>query len=1104
VEALHQRAVEAAVSGDMPPDVASKMRAAATGMEGERRKVVVMFSDVSGFTAMSEKMDPEQIHTIMNDCFTGLVQRIYKYEGYIDKFIGDCIMALFGAPISHEDDVIRALYAVLEMTEWLGEFSAELERKYGVTLGMHTGLNYGTVIAGGLGSDLRMDYTVIGDTVNVASRLESAAKRGQTFVSDTVYALGRKLFRFREVEPLTLKGKERPVPAFELLGVRDDPEPLRGVGEFPSVLVGRDAELELLRARSREAFAGKGLVVSVVGSPGVGKSRLISEFVREMTAGGVACYSASCLSYATNTPYFLVCSLTLGMCGLQGSDPPEVVRMKLEAAMRSTEKDLSEWEPYILSVVATTDDPQVAGLDGPTRQRMTDRAFVEFLKAQATTRPLVLVLDDLHWIDESSRRVLDRLVAESAASRMLLVCVFRPEFTPTWPALQNETRLALQPLDREAFRELLSRLLEDDTLADQLFGVVAQKSGGNPFFVEEVLQSWLTSGVLVRENGKWRLTAEPKDIAVPETLHAVIMGRLDALPEDARRLLQVGSVVGRSFDAAILAEMGWALAPTLPLLERLVALQLLDEEAPLPDLRLAFRQEFVQEVSYSTLLHRTRRQLHAEVGMSMERIYRDRVREHVEELAFHFGKGEDWLKAAHYTIESAKKAREIYANSSAIQHYRRLLDFSENEEAETRVRHQLEAYFGLGDVQTLTGDYDAALEAYEKALAVLDEVNLDATTAAARRAAALRGIGNVHLKRGDVAQSLDYGRQALDALADSQDEDVVAERSRILGQMGFAAFRKGQYQEAEYLSEQSLELAESVRSDRDVAYACLVKGLALYYRGNLEAATPYYQRALEVRERIGDLSGVAAVLQNLGNVYIDQAQYDKAEEYYRKCLAIREKTGDIPGAANVYNQLGNVRVGKGDYLGATECYTQCREIFERIGNRFGLAVTLNNLGQTHIEQGLFDEARNFLVQAEPMALSLNANDLVTDIRVALAHVALESHNLEEAASLGEAALASAIELGNKALEARSRWVLGRVACEHHDTATALAELDASLDIFRSVHMRRWEGRALVARGEHRLSSGDVEGGHADIRDAVALFNDLGMTKEAERASALLA
>lgn len=1101
VDLLHQQVVAAVVSSEVPSDVAAKMRVTAADMEGERRKVVVLFSDVSGFTAMSEKMDPEQIHSIMNECFAGLVRCIYKYEGYIDKFIGDCIMALFGAPLSHEDDVTRALHAVLEMTEWLKDFSADLERKYGVTLGMHTGLNYGTVIAGGLGSDLRMDYTVIGDTVNVASRLESAAKRGETLVSETVYALGRKQFRFREVEPLTLKGKEHPVPAFELLGVRDDPEPLRGVAEFPKVLVGRDRELELLRNRCRQAMAGQGQVVAVIGSPGVGKSRLISEWVREAEGWGVVSHTTVCLSYAVNTPYEALRRLTLSLCDLREDDPSDRVRQRIGSLGG---EGFSEWEPYIRSVVTATEDPQLAVLDGPTRQRMTERAFLEFIAAQTVKHPVLLVWDDLHWIDDSSRRVLDRLVAESSALRLLIVCLFRPEFTPTWGSLPNETRLFLHPLDRLALREVIVRLLEDEVLADQFFNVLAQKSGGNPFFVEEMLQTFLDSGVLVREEGKWKLTTEPKNVSVPDTLHAVIMGRLDSLPEEMRRFLQIGSVIGRSFDAAILAELGWSLASILPFVERLTELQLLEEVSPLPELRWEFKQEFVQMVSYGTLLHRRRRQLHADIGNAMERLYRDRLREQVELLAYHFSEGEVWSKAALYTAESAKKAKELYANAAAIQHYRCLLALAEHEESDDRIRHQLEAYEGLGEVQTFAGDYDAALEAYESLVKTLETVSLDVATVALRRARALRGLGDVHLKRGNLLQSLEYGRRALDVLDGFEDDNVLAEKSRILGQMGFAMFRTGQYEEAERFSQESLELAERLGNDRELAYASLVKGFSFYSRGQLEAASTCYQRALEVRERLGDLSGVAAVLQNLGNVFIDQGRYDDAEKQYRQCLALREKTGDIAGMANVYNQLGNVCTGKGDYVGASEYYTKCRDLFQRLGNRFGLAVTLNNLGQTHIEQNLFKEAREFLRQAESLALALKADDLLVDVQIADAHAALEEGSLDEAASRATTAFQRALQLGNRALEARSRWVLGRIAVERREMETALVELEASLSLFQMLRLRLWEGRALVVRGICRRVQGQRREGNEDLRQALQIFNELKISRDVERAAALMA
>ena len=366
----------------------------------QSRVLTVMFTDICGFTRLSEDLGPEKVGELLNRVLAEVADLAHRHGATVDKFIGDCIMALFGAPLAHEDDVARALSASLDMEQWLADYSEGLVERTGVGLGMHSGVNYGTVVAGGLGSDLRMDYTVIGDTVNVASRLESAAQRGETFVSETVHAVGRRQFRFREVEPLTLKGKQRPVPAFALVAVRDDPPPMRGVDEFELVLVGRDAQLAQVREAATNALAGSGGVVSLIGEPGVGKSRLSAEFLRRSESEAYRTLRAACLSYTTRAPYYLFQELLKSWAGVEPADSPEVVRAELRGAFASVGSDLDEWEPYLQVLLAPGDEVAAAALenlDPQTRQRLTDRAIVGTPRGIANAGPLVLAVTTQPW-----------------------------------------------------------------------------------------------------------------------------------------------------------------------------------------------------------------------------------------------------------------------------------------------------------------------------------------------------------------------------------------------------------------------------------------------------------------------------------------------------------------------------------------------------------------------------------------------------------------------------------------------------------------------------------------------------------------------------------
>ena len=1112
VAQLHDTAVEGALLRATPSDeLTDKIRAAGADIVGERRKVVVLFSDVSGFTAMSEKMDPEEVHEIMNECFTGLVEVIYRYEGYIDKFIGDCIMALFGAPLAHEDDVARALFASLEMAEWLAGYSSTLERTTGLGLGMHSGVNYGTVVAGGLGSDLRMDYTVIGDTVNVASRLESAARRGETFVSETVHAVGRRQFEFRDVEPLTLKGKQRPVPAFALIAERTDPEPVRGVDEFELALVGRDAQLAQVRAAAADALAGSGGVVSVTGEPGVGKSRLASEFMRATGMADTRTLRASCLSYTTRAPYYLFQELLRSWAGIEPSDTPDVAGAALDGALGSHDADLAEWKPYLMALLAPGDEAAadtLANLDPQTRQRLTDRAIVEALHAVAESGPVVVACDDLHWIDEASERVLGRLVEATRDVPLLLLAIYRQEFDPKWSS-SSWTKLHLEALPGHHTRELVSALLGGVELPEAFVELVGAKSSGNPYFIEEILRSFVDSGALARVDGEWKLAKDVDAADVPDALQAVIMGRLDGTPEECRRIMQTASVVGAEFGSDMLGELGWPLSEAAASLEYLRSLGMLFETQPLPEQRHAFRQEFVRDVCYETLLLSARRDLHGEVADAIERLQGRGASPAL--LLEHCVKARRWRDAVAHALRSAADARDVYANRAAAAYYEQALELAARaveddatpETSGVTIRERLTALEGLGAVRSLMGEYDESMTAYEGMLeqaAILEEVALD--EGRLRRGEALRSFASVHVRRGEYDDALGRLRESVTVLEATTTHEGRRELSKALTQIASVHFHHGEYEQTREFSRRSQELADEIGAAPEAAFANLIWGLASYRQGDPADARERFETSLAVRERLGDVNGVAAVLQNLGNLCMDQTDYDGADEYYSRCLEIRRRVGDVAGTANVLNGLGNVCLGRVDYDGAAERFGECLEIFEGIGAGFGIAVATLNLGQIENERRNLDVARDYLERALAAAEPLKARDLIADITASFARVHTHAGAWGEAKHAATQALATAREIANPGIEAKALWALATVALAERENSHALSLFTEGVDAARSADLTLWEARTLLGRAEAAQATGDIAAAHADLAAAEAAFPNPAPERDREHARAV--
>jgi class 3 adenylate cyclase/tetratricopeptide (TPR) repeat protein len=1095
IERLHDAAVEGAVQRNPPPtDLTAKIRAAGSDIVGERRKVVVLFSDVSGFTAMSEKMDPEEVHEIMNECFTGLVEVIYRYEGYIDKFIGDCIMALFGAPLAHEDDVARALLASLDMEAWLAEYSDKLERRVGVGLGMHSGVNYGTVVAGALGSDLRMDYTVIGDTVNVASRLESAAQRGETFVSETVHAVGRRQFEFREVEPLTLKGKERPVPAFALVAVRDDPDPVRGVDEFERVLVGRDAEAAVLHDAGIEALAGRGRVVSIVGEPGVGKSRLVSEFMRHLPDDAARCLRASCLSYTTRVPYYLFRELFRAWTGAGPMDESDVVATELRAAVDAAGRGLRQWEPYLRAFMSPTDiaaTEPIANVDPQTRQRLTDRAILETVRVLAQDAPLILTCDDLHWIDEASERVLGHLVRQVGDTPLLVLAIYRQEFDPDWPSAPW-TQAPLSTLGDADARELVSALLGGVELPAGFVDIVCGKSNGNPYFIEEVLRSFSDSGVIALRDGVWAIERPPEAADVPDALQAVIMGRLDSTPDTCRRIMQVASVVGPEFGSDMLADLGYPIAAAAPDLEYLVSLGLLAETQPMPEQRHAFRQDFVRDVCYETMLRSARRELHGEVADALQRLSGGGASPAL--LLDHSVKANRWVDGVGFALRSAAEARDVYANRSAAAYYEQAADLTNNaaedDDTYAGARDRIAAQEGLGAVRSTMGEYEESMAAYETMLEAAAELSESAPDEArVRRAEALRSFANVHARRGEYDDALARLRECLVVLDGETSADATRERSNAEGRMAFVHFQRGEYDLTRELSRRSQEDADSVDAAPEAAFANLVWGLASYRQGDNADARARFDTSLQTRERIGDTNGVAAVLQNLANLCVDQNDWVAAETHFARCLDIRRKVGDVAGTANALNGLGNVYLGRADYDCAAATFGECLDIFEEISAGFGIAVATLNLGQIETERGDLTLALEYLARAHAAAQPLKARDLLTDIRAAEARAYAEASLWEDAADAADDALAAAREIANPGIEAKALWAQAAVALAKGDSAASLDNFGKSVEAARGADLKRWEARSLLGRALAAEAVGDAAASSADLAAAVAAFGD---------------
>jgi class 3 adenylate cyclase/tetratricopeptide (TPR) repeat protein len=653
-----------------PKSLAEKILTTRRSIEGERKLVTVLFSDVANYTSISERLDPEEVHRIMDGCFRILVDQIHRYEGTIDKFTGDGVMALFGAPVAHEDHAQRACHAALAIQKAIAEYGEKIHRDCGAEFKMRVGLNSGPVIVGTIGDDLRMEYTAIGDTTNMASRMETTAAAGTVRVSEHTHRLARNYFEFKSLGEVAVKGKEKPQPAYELLRpsqveTRFEASVARGLTRF----VGRRKQMEALEGAFQQARTGAGQVVGIVGEAGVGKSRLILEFRNRLPTEGSTHLEGRCLHFGGSMPYLPILDIVKSYFDIEEEDREYLIKKKARERLVQLDEKLLVCLPSFHELLSLpVEDEKHLHLEPSERKQKTFEAIRDLLIRESEERPLLLAVEDLHWIDRTSRELLDYLIGWLANTRILLVLLYRPEFTHTWGSKSYYTQINLGQLSTRTSAELVQAILEEGRVVPELRDLILGRAGGNPLFVEELTHSLLENGSIHRKDDRYVLTREASEIDVPDTIQGIIAARLDRLEESLKRIMQVASVIGREFAYRILAAITGMKEDLKASLLNLQGLEFIYEKQLFPELEYIFKHVLTQEVAYNSLLLKRRRELHEKIGQAIEQIYAERLEEHYELLAYHYLHSENKSKAAEHLDLACQKAFAAGSMEDALGH----------------------------------------------------------------------------------------------------------------------------------------------------------------------------------------------------------------------------------------------------------------------------------------------------------------------------------------------------------------------------------------------------------------------------------------------------
>jgi ABC-type oligopeptide transport system substrate-binding subunit/class 3 adenylate cyclase len=686
----------------VPKEYAERLLATRGQVQAERRMVTILFSDVKGSTAMAENLDPEDVMEIMDGAFDVLIEPVYRYEGTLARLMGDAVLAFFGAPIAHEDDPERACRAALEITAEAQRYAEKLEKEKGIKgFNVRVGINTGLVVVGEVGSDLRVEYTAMGDAINLAARMESAAEPGTVLITEATHKLIAPLFETEALGPMQVKGKAEPVPVYRVLAAKAVAGKPRGIAGLESPLVGREAEFTALQMAVQRLQSGVGGIVTLVGEAGIGKSRLVAEARKGVAVGAprvvpLQWVEGRCLSYGTSMAYLLWLDVLRALLDVTVDDAPEVVRVRLHERVQALCADRhQDVYPYLARLMSLPlEDDLASRLDDMAARDLKSRTFQAvqtLIECAANQQPLVLVCEDLHWADPTSMELLEQVLALIERTYLLLLCVFRPvkdhgcwrfrEFAAQTYA-ERHTDLLLEPLTAVESQTLVANLLEIEDLPDVLRERILSRAEGNPFYVEEVIRSLIDRGAMVRDDatGRWTATREVATIPIPDTLQGVLMARIDRLQEDTKRVLQMASVIGRIFLYRVLAAIA---EEERRLDEHLWTLQheeMIRERARIPELEYIFKHDLTREAAYNGLLKKERRAFHRQVAEALERLFPEHIEEQLGLLAHHWERARDPDRATEYLLRAGDKARIAYAQQEAVDFYERALSFLKEQE----------------------------------------------------------------------------------------------------------------------------------------------------------------------------------------------------------------------------------------------------------------------------------------------------------------------------------------------------------------------------------------------------------------------------------------
>src|SRR5215211_2534528 len=1035
-----------------PDHLAEKIRTARGSLEGERKQVTVLFADVKGSMELEEGMDPEAWRRIMERMFTLMCEGVHRFEGMVNQFTGDGMVALFGAPIAHEDHAQRACYAALNLSDRLARYAEQLKREEGLDFSVRMGLNSGEVVVGAISADLQMDYTAIGHSVGLGRRMEQLAEPGKAYLTEHTAALISGYFELRDQGLLEIKGVRMPLRVYELAGTgaartRLEVAGSRGFSRF----VGRESELASLETALDRAVAGNGQVLGVVAEPGLGKSRLCYELAQRCRERGITVYEAHGVAHGKRVPWLVVLELMRGYFGIGEQDAAEAARDRVASKVLLLDEALSDALPLLFEFLGVPDPERPAPrMDPEARQRQIFATVRRLMHARSRREPTFILIEDLQWLDGSSEAFLKNLVEALPGTRTLLLVNFRPEYHAGWMQKSYYQQLPLPPLGARAIEELLDELLGPDPSLDGLSQLIAERTGGNPFFIEEVVKNLLDKGSLSGEKGAYRLARSVDDVTIPPTVHAVLAARIDRLPERDKAVLQSAAVIGKQFPQPVLRHATRLSGIELEdALRALAAAEFIYEESPYPEPEYAFMHPLTREVAHRSQLAEQRARVHRRVAEAIAELYPHKLDEQAALLAHHSEAAGELLAAAEWSARAAGWAG-LSDPAAAAAHWRKvrtLIDTGLPENAETMTLGLTARIWTLRLAWRLGGTEDeaAAIFAEGKALAerAEDVRSLAMLTVAY---AAVRGL------TGHVEDWAELGAEAL-RLAERTGDRAL--QVAVRPPPTYALFMLGRLREALATIERGLELAAGdPRLGADTlfvspyAWSIMTKSFLLAYLGRLKDAANGLDSAMQLARDQGDVEVLGYAHANRAWLARQTGEVESALGHARQAVDIAERMGNAYARTQAYSCLALAHVSHEEWDEAVEAGEQSLAISRerRTGLQF-LPWTMATLGEAYLARGDGSRARTTAEDAVALARERHLRLLEPITLLSLARVLLASEGARARAEV-KASLSRALVLA-KEMEARSEEPLVHV--ELAELARAIGDDAGREEELREAH-----------------------------------------------------